>query len=123
MTPAVRTRPAPDPPAVTAGAAGPTAPHTPVSAVTRSPVWAWLAPRLAGGAPVPPGQVRLVGIVVNDPSFADPDSAARVAWIGDGACPQQVMARHAADLDRYDVVIGLAWYEHGPEPLVMLVNP
>lgn len=70
-----------------------------------------------------PGTVRLIGIVVHDPEFTDPDTAARAAWIGDGSCPHQVMADHADELDRYDVVVSVTWHDHGPEPVVVLVNP
>ena len=51
---------------------------------------------------MPAGTARLLGLVVHDPTYRDPDAAARAAWIGDGTCPGQVMADHAADLARYD---------------------
>jgi len=100
------------------------APLTPLAARSvRPPVLDWLAPRLARRPPVAPDQVRVVGVVVHDPAFADPDTCARVAWIGDGTCPRQVMAAHADDLARYDVVVSVTWHDDGPEPVVVLVNP
>jgi hypothetical protein len=101
----------------------PAAPAAPVCRPSRPAVLGWLEPRLARRSPVPPGQVRLIGVVVHDPTFADSDTAARAAWIGDGTCPLQVMAAHAADLSRYDVVVGVTWHDDGPEPVVVLVNP
>lgn len=86
-------------------------------------VLGWLTPRLSREAPVAPGIVRLVGIVVQDAAFTDPDTAARAAWIGDGSCPHQVMADHSGELDRFDVVVSVTWHDLGPEPIVVLVNP
>ncbi len=87
------------------------------------PVIAWLAPRLGRDAPVPAGTARLLGLVVHDPTYRDPDVAARAAWIGDGTCPGQVMADHAADLARYDLVVSVTWHADGPEAVLVLVNP
>jgi hypothetical protein len=97
--------------------------HATTSAAAPHPVLAWLAPRLGRDAPVPAGTARLLGLVVHDPTYGDPDVAARAAWIGDGTCPGQVMADHAADLARYDLVVSVTWHADGPEAVLVLVNP
>ena len=67
--------------------------------------------------------MRLVGVVVHDPTFSDADTSARVGWIGDGSSPNQVLMAHADQVGRYDVIVGVTWHRDGPEPRVVLVNP
>jgi hypothetical protein len=84
----------------------------------------WLRTRLqqdGSGRVAPP--VRLVGVLVVDPTFADPDTAARAVWIGDGCCVSHAISEHVDDLDRFDVVVGVARCNGVSVLTVARVNP
>lgn len=74
-------------------------------------------------APLAAQRVRLVGLVVVDPRFADPDTAARASWIGDGATVREVLERCTDELDRYDVVAAVTWPAGRPLATIVIVNP
>ena len=74
-------------------------------------------------APLPAQQVRLVGLVVVDPRFADPDTAARTSWIGDGATVREVLDRCANEFERYDAVAAVTWPDGRPLATLVIVNP
>jgi hypothetical protein len=91
--------------------------------ISRAPIAVWLEHRMAQLAPLPVRRVRLVGLVVVDPLFADPDASARAAWIGDGDTVTELVDRHAAELDRFDVIAAVTWLADQPHVTVVLVNP
>jgi hypothetical protein len=72
---------------------------------------------------LPPDVVRLVGVLVVDPSMSDPDTAARATWIGDGATLRELLHDNCSELDRYDVVAAVTWPTDHPEVSLVIVNP
>ena len=91
--------------------------------LARHPIAAWLEHRMSQLAPLPPAMVRVVGVVVIDPSLADPDTSARTSWIGDGTTLRQVLDDRRDELDRYDAIAAVTWPVDRPEVAVVIVNP
>jgi hypothetical protein len=91
--------------------------------LARHPVAAWLEDRMSQLPPLPPAVVRVVGVVVVDSSFVDPDTSARTSWIGDGTTVRQVLDERRDELDRYDAVVAVTWPVDRPEVTVVIVNP
>jgi hypothetical protein len=87
------------------------------------PIATWLEHRMSQLAPFGHDQVRLVGLVVVDPSMADPDTSARTTWIGDGTTLREVLDRCRGELDRFDVVAAVTWPGVRPVVSLVIVNP
>lgn len=73
--------------------------------------------------PLPPDRVRIVGVVVLDPTLSDPDSAARASWIADGQTVREVLTTCRDQLDRFDAVAAVTWPEGRAVVTVVIVNP
>ena len=67
--------------------------------------------------------VRLIGVLVVDPLFADSDTAARTTWIGDGSTMHAVLHEWRHEFDRFDAVAAITWSAAGPDVTIVIVNP
>lgn len=72
---------------------------------------------------MPPNRVRVVGVVIVDPSLADPDTSARASWIGDGRTLREVLDDRCDELSRFDAVAAVTWPDDRPEVAIVIVNP
>jgi hypothetical protein len=83
----------------------------------------WLELRISQQPPLRHDCVRLIGVVVIDPLFADPDTAARTTWIGDGASLSAALQEWHGEFHRFDAVAAVAWCDAGPDVTIVIVNP
>ena len=91
--------------------------------LAHGPIATWLEQRMSQLTPLPPDRVRLVGLVVLDPLFGDPDTSARATWIADGSTLRHVLELNHDELDRFDVVAAVTWPGGTPEVGLVIVNP
>jgi hypothetical protein len=97
--------------------------HVLIHSLAPHQIATWLEHRMSQLAPLGLDQVRLVGLMVVDPSMADPDTSARTSWIGDGATVRDVLDRCRGELDRFDVVAAVTWPGDRPVVSLVIVNP
>jgi hypothetical protein len=83
----------------------------------------WLELRMSQQPPLRHDCVRLIGVLVVDPLFADSDTAARTTWIGDGATVSDALHEWHDEFHRFDVVAAVAWSTDGPDVTIVIVNP
>lgn len=83
----------------------------------------WLEHRMSQQPPLRQDSVRLMGVLVVDPLFADSDTAARTTWIGDAASMPAALHEWKDQFHRFDAVAAVAWSADGPEVTIVIVNP
>jgi hypothetical protein len=87
------------------------------------PIVTWLELRMTHAQPLPSDRVRLVGVLVLDPTLTDSDSSARASWIADGTSLRELLAECGDELGRYDAVAAVTWPADRPEVSLVIVNP
>lgn len=83
----------------------------------------WLELRMMQQPPLRHDWVRLMGVLVVDPLFADSDTAARTTWIGDGTSAPAALHQWQDEFHRFDAVAAVSWSAEGPEVTIVIVNP
>ena len=83
----------------------------------------WLELRMSQQAPLRADRVRLMGILVVDPLFADSDTAARTTWIGDALSIADGVREWHEEFHRFDAVAAVGWASDGPDVTIVIVNP